>query len=129
MRKVFYAVLTLCLFAASAFGQTSRGTVSGTVTDPTGAVIAGASVTLKNTQTSVERAATTNDEGFYRFEAVDLGSYTVTINAPGFGELVKTNVVVNANQTSEVGGRLEPGATQVTIDVIGESGAGPPNQA
>jgi hypothetical protein len=42
MPKVFYAVLSLCLFAATAFAQTSRGTVSGTVTDPTGAVIAGA---------------------------------------------------------------------------------------
>ena len=123
MQRILFASLALCLFAASAFAQTSRGTVSGTVTDPTGAVVAGANVALKNTQTSVERTTTTNDEGFYRFEAVDLGTYSVTISAAGFGELIKSNVVVNANQTSEISAQLQPGGQQVTIDVTAEAGA------
>jgi protocatechuate 3,4-dioxygenase beta subunit len=60
--------------ATLTFGQTSRGTVSGTVTDPTGAVIAGADVTLTSAATKLNRTTKTNGEGLYRFEAVDPGS-------------------------------------------------------
>jgi outer membrane receptor protein involved in Fe transport len=123
MKRALFALLALCLFAASVFAQTSRGTVSGTVSDPTGAVIPGATVVLKNTQTALERTTTTNDEGFYRFEAVDLGNYAVNITAAGFGELIKSNVIVNANQTSEISAQLAPGGQQVTIDVTAEAGA------
>src|SRR4051812_22006913 len=111
------------IFQAAAFAQTSRGTVSGIVTDPQGAAVAGASVTLLNTQTNLSRTTTSNGEGFYRFDAVDLGSHTVKITAPGFGELVKTNVVVNSGQISSVDAQLAVGQQQVTIDVTAEAGA------
>ncbi|MDQ3756165.1 MAG: Plug and carboxypeptidase regulatory-like domain-containing protein, partial [Acidobacteriota bacterium] len=113
-------VLSLSVMASA---QTSRGTVSGYVTDPTGAVIPGASVTLTNVATTVSRSTTTNDEGFYRFDAVDLGAYQVTLSASGFGAIEKTNIVVNANQTSTVDAQLTPGGQNVTIDVVAESGA------
>ncbi len=72
----------MCLVLVSSMftlAQTSRGTVSGVIKDQTGAVIPGATVTLTNTDTTVERTATTNDEGFYRFDAVDLGNYSVRV--------------------------------------------------
>ncbi len=103
--------------------QTSRGTVSGIVADTTGAVIRGATVTLTNTETTLSRTAVTNDAGFYRFDAVDLGSYSLNISASGFGPLTKTNVLVNANQTSGVDAQLEPGTQQITVDVVSEAGA------
>lgn len=112
----------LLVSAALAFGQTSRGTVSGTVTDPAGAVVAGATVTLTSTDTSNARTATTNDEGFYRFDAVDLGNYSVGVAATGFGTLTKTNIVVNANQTSVIDASLAPGGTDVSVDVSAEAG-------
>ena len=112
----------LLVSAALAFGQTSRGTVSGTVTDSTGAVVVGATVTLTSTDTSNARTSTTNDEGFYRFDAVDLGNYTVGIAATGFGTLTKTNIVVNANQTSVIDAQLAPGGTDVSVDVSAEAG-------
>jgi outer membrane receptor protein involved in Fe transport len=115
--------LILCSFSLSVDAQTSRGTVSGTVTDPAGAVIAGATVTLTSAQTNVSRDSVTNDEGFYRFDAVDLGTYTVNITAGGFGKLSKTNVIVNANQTSSIDAQLAPGGQEVTIDVIADAGA------
>jgi hypothetical protein len=59
--------------AIAAHAQTSRGTVSGTVTDPSGAVAIRASVALTQTETGVRRSTTTNEDGIYRFEAVDLG--------------------------------------------------------
>lgn len=119
------AALLACifLFQAAAFAQTSRGTVNGVVTDPQGAAVAGANVSLLDTQTNLTRTATTNGEGFYRFDAVDLGNHTVTINAPGFGEMIKTNVIVNAGQTSTVDAQLAVGAQAITIDVTADAGA------
>ncbi|HEX8558562.1 MAG TPA: carboxypeptidase regulatory-like domain-containing protein [Pyrinomonadaceae bacterium] len=123
--KIRVLMLALALFVpfVNVAAQTSRGTVSGVVTDPAGAVIRGASVTLTNTQTNVSRQTTANDEGFYRFDAVELGTYTVVIGSPGFGELTKANVVVNANQNSQIDAQLAPGGQQVTVDVVAEAGA------
>ncbi|HEV7893018.1 MAG TPA: carboxypeptidase regulatory-like domain-containing protein [Pyrinomonadaceae bacterium] len=111
------------LFQTAALAQTSRGTVSGVVTDPQGASVAGANVTLLNTQTNLSRTTTTNGEGFYRFDAVDLGTHTVTISAPGFGEVVKTGVAVSGGLTSNVDAQLAVGQQQVTIDVTADAGA------
>ncbi len=111
------------MFALAPLAQTSRGTVSGNVTDPNGASIAGASVTLTNLQTNVARTTVTNDEGFYRFDAVDPGSYSIKFNAQGFGEVIKTNTPVSASQTADVGAQLTLGTQELTIDVTAEGGA------
>ena len=121
--RALMLIIALLAPAIHVAAQTSRGTVSGSVTDPTGAVIRGASVTLTNTQTNVSRSTTANDEGFYRFDAVELGTYTVVAEAAGFGQLTKSNIIVNANQNSQVDAQLAPGAQQVTIDVVAEAGA------
>ena len=118
----------LCLFALlclslTAFAQTSRGTVSGTITDQTGAVISGANVVLTNTATTVSRSTVANSEGFYRFDAVDLGTYTIKVSAAGFGAITKSNLVVSANLTSTIDAQLSPGTQEVSVDVTAESGA------
>lgn len=124
MRLQILFVFALLLSITSVMSaQTSRGTVSGVVTDPTGAVITDANVTLTNTETNVARTATTNGEGFYRFDAVDLGTYTVTIEATGFGRATQTNIIVNANQTSATDAQLAPGGGETTIDVTADAGA------
>src|SRR6476660_7382502 len=96
---VFLSAVMLIATSLPAFAQTSRGTVSGIVSDSQGAVIPGASVTLTNIETGVTRTTTANDEGLYRSDAVDLGTYSVKISVTGFGELTKTNIIVTANQT------------------------------
>lgn len=116
-------LLLIMLAASAAPAQTSRGTVSGTVTDPNGAVVSGAAVTLTNVQTNVSRETTTNAEGFYRFDAVDPGTYTVRITSTGFGEVTKTNVPVLASQTADVSAQVSVGGQQLTIDVTAEAGA------
>lgn len=121
MKKILLAMMMIVLTISSVIAQTSRGVVSGTVTDANGAVIPGAQVKLTNTATSVERSVTTNSEGFYRFEAVDLGTYSVQISASGFGSVINSNIVVNANQTSSVDTQLTAGSQEVTVDVIAES--------
>jgi outer membrane receptor protein involved in Fe transport len=123
MKRLIPLVAMFVLCAFSAYAQTSRGTVTGTIADTTGAVISGANVTLTNTQTGVDRSTTTNGEGVYRFDAVDSGDYTLKISATGFGEVTKTNVEVKANQISEIGATVAPAGQQVTVDVTTESGA------
>ena len=120
-----HLIAVVCLMLVSSMftlAQTSRGTVSGIVKDQTGAVIPGASVTLINTDTTVERTVTSNDEGFYRFDAVDLGNYSVRIAAPNFGSATKTGIVVNANQTSAVDADLAPGSQEVVVEVTADAG-------
>jgi len=121
MKRVIFVLSVLLFIASSVFAQTSRGVVSGTVTDVNGAVIPGAEVKLTNTATSVERATTTNGEGFFRFDAVDLGNYSVKITAQGFGAVINNNITVNANQTSSIDTQLTAGSQEVTVDVVAES--------
>ncbi|MGH9944497.1 MAG: carboxypeptidase-like regulatory domain-containing protein, partial [Pyrinomonadaceae bacterium] len=121
--KALLLLAVLLTFVPLASAQTSRGIVSGVVTDPNGAVIPGASITLTNVATEVARTTTSNDDGFYRFDAVDLGTYTLNLSAQGFGTTEKTNLIVNANQTSSVDAQLAPAGQQITVDVVAESGA------
>src|ERR1700732_4752262 len=100
----------LCFFALSAAPallaqSSSSGTVSGTVTDSSGAVVADATVTLTDTANNSTRPATTSDKGFYVFSYVNPSTYNVTITKTGF----KTTVV--AAQVVEVGRQLTVNAT------------------
>lgn len=79
MKKFLAGLLIALASSVFVYAQTSRGTVSGIVKDPTGAVIPGAQVTLTNNDTSVTRTTVSNDEGFYRFDAVNLGNYSVVL--------------------------------------------------
>ncbi|HLM59890.1 MAG TPA: carboxypeptidase regulatory-like domain-containing protein, partial [Pyrinomonadaceae bacterium] len=98
--------------------QTSRGSISGVVKDPNGAVVPSASVTIVNEATSVERTTTTNDEGLYRFEALDLGTYTVRISAPNFSTASRTGVTVVANQTVSIDADLQVGNQEAVVEVV-----------
>src|SRR5260370_32463794 len=77
MQKWIWPLAAAVVLAVAAQAQTSRGTVSGTVTDPSGAVVARASVSLTHTETGVRRSATRNEAGIYRFDTVDLGPYEI----------------------------------------------------
>jgi outer membrane receptor protein involved in Fe transport len=112
------AVLTAA-FAAHA--QTSRGTVLGTVTDPTGALVPHASVTLTHSATGVRLVARTNEAGIYRFDAVDLGAYELNVAQPGFNAFVATGLGVEANRTTVLDVRLEVGSEATAVRVSAEA--------
>ncbi|MBI3652831.1 MAG: TonB-dependent receptor [Acidobacteria bacterium] len=120
--KSLLLIILLLSLTIPVGAQTSRGTVNGIVSDPTGAVIAGAIVTLTHNQTGVTRSTTSNEEGAYRFDAVDLGTYSVKVAAPSFGAVTKTNVAVSANQTATVDVQLSPTGGDVVVDVSAGSG-------
>lgn len=98
-------------------GQEFRGRVQGTVTDPSQAVIVGATVTLTNVATGVSSVRQTDQTGRYLFDLVNPGTYTVTVEFPGFNRLVQENVLVPARGDITVNATLTPGAVQDTVTV------------
>jgi hypothetical protein len=120
---VFVVLLACCTtWTPISSAQTSRGTVTGTITDPTGGVVPGASVKLTSAGTGVSRETVTNADGFYRFDAVDLGTYNMTFVSPGFGEQNRTNVIVSANQIAVIDIDLKVSGLEATVSVIEEPG-------
>ena len=115
-------ILALALsLAASAIAQTSRGTVAGIVTDPSGASVVSAAALLRNTATGVTRDTTTNGSGVYRFDAVDPGPYTVNLKSAGFRTAMSASFTVTANQVSSVDIILEVGETTSTVEVSADA--------
>src|SRR5438874_9000826 len=99
--------------------QTSRGTVTGTALDPTGAAISGARVTLTGVATGVRLSSGTNEAGVYRFDAVDLGVYEIQVSHPGFRSYLGTGIGVAANRVTTFDPRLEVGTSETRIEVSG----------
>src|SRR5271155_2452555 len=81
------------LSTAMLVGQTFRGTILGSVTDPSGAVIAGATVKLRNVATGLERTTTTSADGSYSVPELPIGTYSVTVTQTGFQTFVTTGQV------------------------------------
>lgn len=96
MRRWFGLVLATMLIAVSAYGQTFRGAINGTVTDPTGAVVAGASVKATNDATAAVHEATTTSDGQFAFQDLILGTYTISVTAPGFNSIKVGKIDVTA---------------------------------
>src|ERR1700678_4442730 len=93
--KARIILLFVLVAAESLSAQTFRGTILGTVTDPQGAVVAGATVTVKNVGTGLERTTETSTDGSYALPELQIGTYTVTITLTGFQRSVTTNVTVD----------------------------------
>lgn len=121
--KFITGVLSFVLcFAAFAFGQRTSGNIEGTITDPAGAVVAGASVTLKNAGTTTGLTATTtsNGEGYFRFSNIPSGFYTVTATGANF-KTSKRDVEVVTDTTTSADIKLEIGVSSVVVDVTTDS--------
>ena len=118
-------LMSFALFAGSAFAQTTTtGSIEGTVTDPTGAAVAGVTVTATR-QGGRSATATTNDEGFFRLPALEPGQYTVSIEAEkGFAKFEESNVPVNLSRVSTVVVQLRPQGATETVTVTAGAGQG-----
>src|SRR5437762_4690140 len=113
-------VLAWAVFSFPVMAQSVTGTISGVVTDPNGEVVAGANVTLQNDQTKDKRDQVTNDSGRFSFAAVQPGIYTLKIEHLGFETLLRTKVVLSANETL-ASGELPLRTGQVTETVTVQS--------
>ena len=124
-RRFFVHTLTLLaatlVFATSIFAQTVTGTLSGTITDTTGAVIPNAQVTAKNLETSFSRTVTTNGEGFYNMPFLPLGNYDVTVDAKGFQKTLKQAVAVELNKNTVSNFKLDVAGSAAEVTITGET--------
>jgi len=122
-RKLFVALVLVawCLMLAScipAVGQVLKGSISGTVVDPQGAVVSGAQV--KATQTGTANVLTTKSDnaGLFRFNLIPTGTYKVEVSAPGFKTAVAGDNLVSAGHDTELGSvQLSVGETNTTVEV------------
>ncbi|HWC17999.1 MAG TPA: carboxypeptidase regulatory-like domain-containing protein [Terriglobales bacterium] len=110
-------VFAIVVLVTPGFAQTSRGAVAGTVTDSSGAVIVDAVVRLSHNETGVVRSTSTNGDGIYRFDAVELGVFDLQIKKPGFTTLVSRSVIVESNRTTTVDATLQVGANETRVEV------------
>src|SRR2546425_8010686 len=109
------------LAAVSLMAQTFRGTILGTVTDPSGAVVTGAKVTAKNVNTGLERTTQTSADGSYSIPELPIGTYTVTVSQSGFQTSSTTNVAVDVAAEGRVDVALKTGEAVTVVEVSGET--------
>jgi hypothetical protein len=114
-------VLLLLLATTVAFGQTDRGSIRGTVFDPSGAVVPGASVTVTNTATGVAAAAISTGAGTYNVPALQSGTYNIEVKQAGFKNLVRENITVSAGNVTGLDLTLALGNTAETVVVTAEA--------
>ncbi|MBS1822786.1 MAG: TonB-dependent receptor [Acidobacteria bacterium] len=125
-RSPLMPLLYLVLAVASLFttryaqAQLDNGSITGTLHDPTGAVIAGATVTIRNVATGVTTVLKTNNDGSYQALALIPGTYSVEASATGFSTAKNVAVEVHVKTRAEVDFNLKPGATSDTIEVSSE---------
>src|SRR5260370_11889430 len=125
MKRLTYLLLVgvvlLSLASGNAFAQaTASGTIQGTVTDKSGAVVAGAQVVAKSKATDSIRTATTGDTGYYKFELLPVGFYTVTVSKTGFAGVAET-IEILIGQTATVNVELKTGPMSEIIEVTSEA--------
>ena len=119
MRTHHFVGILLCLviFLAPMYAQTTSGAIVGTVTDPTGAVIGGASITVTNMDTSISVKASTDASGEYVVTPLGVGRYTVAVEATGFKRSVRSDITLNVQDRLGVDAKLEVGAVTDTVEV------------
>src|SRR5205807_1447637 len=118
--------LILCLLLSSAFilctnaypQSAVTGAISGTVSDPTKAVVPNAMVVLVSSATSKEETATTETAGRFRFTNLQPGLYTLTIKAAGFSDYKEDQVLVQVGRTTMIDAGLQVGGAQAEVSVV-----------
>src|ERR1035441_5843895 len=120
MRLVKLALFS-ALFSACLFGQAGTGTITGTLRDPAGAVIAGAPVEVKNADTNLAYQTVTTNTGSYTVTQLPPGSYAVTASSPGFKKLIRAGLTVDAGQVLPLDLVLDVGANTESVTVTAEA--------
>ena len=107
-----YISAYMLLIAVSAFAQGDRGTITGTVGDPAGAVVAGAPVSARNVDTGAMYEAATTNTGNYTLPELPAGTYELSVTVPGFKKYVRQGLRVQVGQTLRVDVALEDRRSQ-----------------
>jgi hypothetical protein len=117
LTKILLVGLAIFMAQLAIQAQTTTGSVSGTITDPSNAVVPAATVTLVNTATGAERSAVTSSEGTFSFQTLQPGTYTISVEAKGFRKAVARDIVVSVASVAQVTIPLEVGLAGETVTV------------
>lgn len=120
-RSLMWLIVGFLVAAASIWAQETRATMTGTVTDPSGAVVPGASIATKNLETNVTTTAVTNEAGLYTTEPVNPGQYSVTVSKVGFKTVVQSNVELRQASHLNIDFKLDVGGTADTVLVSADA--------
>src|SRR2546426_4168093 len=114
---VLITTLVVSLFSFAIFAQANFGRILGSVKDPTGAVLPGASISIIDTQRGLARTVTTDEAGLYNAPTLIPGTYTVRVEFPGFKTLARENVVLEVGQEIRVDLTIEPRSEEHTSEL------------
>ncbi len=119
LRRISLAVVALIALLATpgAHGQQATGAITGVVTDPSGAAVKGAAVTVTDTERGTSQKVQTNSEGVYNFPQVSIGQYSVRVEASGFQSAVRSNVMLELNLTATIDFKMNIGQVSQTLEV------------
>src|SRR5882724_2284474 len=119
---VVFAITLALAWCIPSVGQVIKGSISGTVTDPQGAIIAGAQVKAKNVETGVVFTSTTDSSGLFRLNLLPCGTYNLDVTSQGFKTTSSTGVIVDAGRDAGLGTiHLSVGETSTTVEVTGDA--------
>ena len=121
-RFLFLAALGLALVSLAVTNISAQGlfaTLTGVVTDPTGAVVSGAKVRLHDVASGSERETKTDNDGYYAFASVPVGNYSLTVEAHGFQSFKAAGIALGGGERRNVNATLEVGSTSQTVEVTG----------
>jgi hypothetical protein len=117
----FLFCVCLCLLAAPSYAQFGSGALTGTVSDPSGAAVVGADLTLTNAATGFQAKFTSNDRGEYTFRDLTPGTYSLSVSKQGFVSYTQKDIQVSINQSARADAVLKIGAQNETISVEGNN--------
>ena len=117
----FWISLCILSFTLVAAAQVQNGQFTGVVTDPSGAAIHNAKITVTNLGTNLSITTVTNQSGIYTVGELQIGTYSIAAEAPGFRKSVNTNVPANAGVVSHIDFKMELGQASQTVEVTGEA--------
>src|SRR5258708_3971087 len=119
--KLILVATCLALLSAASFGQVLKGSISGTVTDPQGAVVSGAQVKATNTSTGSPLTTTTDGSGLFHFNLIPVGDYKVEVSATGVKTAVQNQILVTARDTNLGSIKLTVGEANTTVEVTADA--------
>jgi len=119
LRAVFISLLTIAFLTQFASAQETLGSMNGTASDPSGAVVQGARVKIRAVATNLEVAAETKNDGSFSITDLPIGTYEVKFVKDGFATVDYVEILVQGNRTTTVNAKLRPGAVSSTVTVEG----------
>ena len=117
VKSTVFAILLTCLLTTTALAQVTTGSITGSISDPQGAVVAGATLKLVNTATGDERTGVSSSEGTFDFQTLQPGIYTISVEARGFKRTLTRDIGVSVASATKVDIPLEIGMAGETVTV------------